>query len=421
MRERTPPNRYSRTVPVPRLSRSDAIRIAIRAQGLDRRRRASVPVLLERLGAVQLDTISVLARSHELVAYARLGAVGRERVERVYWGHGHAFEYWSHAACILPLSSYPLFAFRRRGIASMPERWGASAAAVEAVRGALTERGPLTATELGGARREAGWWRWSAAKDAVEWMLATGEVVVTDRRSWKRVYDLAARAIPQEAQADWVDDGGIVGPTDEDCVRALLLRSVRVLGIGTRDDVRDVHRLSGLGGPPQEGKPHLLRHQLHRLLDEGAIVEVEVEGSAQPWLADPGILRRIPRQDASVTTLLSPFDSLVWYRARLERLFDVRHRIEAYTPRHKRERGYFAMPVLHEGRIVGFVDPAREGAALVARKVTMFESDLTGVALALADAARWVGQSHVRVEQAASARTATAIARAANQMLNDGA
>lgn len=402
----------------PQLSRSEAARLAIRAQGLDRRRLTSVPALLTHLGAVQLDTISVLARSHELTAYARLGAVGRERVERTYWGHGRAFEYWSHAACILPIESYPLFAFRRRGILAKPQRWGVNARAVDTVRRALADQGPLTATELGGARREAGWWRWSEAKDAVEWLLATGEVAVTDRRSWRRVYDLAVRAIPHDPQPSWVDDRGVYGPGDEECVRELLLRSIRVLGVGTQGDLRDVHRLSGQGGPPQLSLPNLLKQGLRSLLDAGSIVEVSVQDSSERWFADPAALRRVPRVDASLTTLLSPFDSLVWHRPRLERLFEVVHRIEAYTPKHRRERGYFAMPVLHGGRIIGFVDPAREGTDLVARRVTMFESDTEGFAGALAEAARWTGAQAVRVENAPSTGLANTIAASANAELS---
>ncbi len=405
-------------MPKPQLSRAETARIALRAQGLDRRRLRSTAALLTHLGAVQLDTISVLARSHELVAYARLGAVGRERVEGTYWGHGRAFEYWSHAACILPIASYPLFAFRRRGLLAQQDRWGAKAEAVDTVRRALADRGPLTATDLGGARRESGWWRWSEAKDAVEWMLAAGEVVVTDRRGWKRVYDLASRAIHIEPQADWVEEHGVLGPTDAACVGALLLQSVRTLGVGTLDDIRDVHRLSGKGGPPQHARPHLLRDELRALIAEGAVVEVAVEGASDSWLADPAALHRVPTADRSITTLLSPFDSLVWHRPRMERLFDVMHRIEAYTPKHKRERGYFAMPVLHGGRIIGFVDPGRDTDALVARQVTIIESDIDGFALALAEAAQWVGQRRVRVEVAPSQRLGRAIARAANAHLN---
>jgi uncharacterized protein YcaQ len=374
-----------------------------------------VPSMLERLGAVQLDTISVLARSHELVPYARLGAVSRGKVESAYWGHGRTFEYWSHAACILPASRYPDFAFRMR--ASMPkaEGWGASTAAIKTVRAALRDNGPQTATELGGARKSSGWWEWSDAKNAVEWLLAVGEVVVSDRRSWKRVYDLASRVIQREPTADWVEDRGVYGPTDAQCVRDLLRASIQSLGIGTLDDIRDVHRLNG------KGPRHVLRDELQALLDAGQVVPVNVEGWEEPVFAAPSAVQRIPAPGTSLTVMLSPFDSLVWHRPRLERLFGLQLRIEAYTPAAQRQFGYFAMPVLHESRIIGLVDPGRDRDMFVAKQVTAFERDASGIALALAEAARWVGSSAVRVERANSATAAKRIERMANHALNESA
>lgn len=398
------------------LAPDDVRRIAIRAQRLDRRRAGGPGAVLTGLGAVQLDTISVLARSHELVAYARIGAVGRQQVESAYWGRGRTFEYWSHAACILPIERYPDFAFRMRASQPNAERWGASAGAIDTVRRSLAAHGPQTATELGGARRSSGWWNWSDAKSAVEWLLATGEVVVSERRSWKRVYDLAERVIDVPAQAHWVEDRGVVGPSDERCVRDLLLASVQTLGVGTLSDVQDVHRLRGAAGPESARS---VRAELQSLVDAGEVREVRVAGWAAPAYADPSALRRIPRTDASLTTLLSPFDSLVWHRDRLERIFGLRHRIEAYTPRDQRKYGYFAMPVLHAGRIVGLVDPARDGHSLLARRITMFGPDAeAAVATALAEAAKWVGAREVRVEAAPTAGAAKRIAVAATRAVS---
>lgn len=394
--------------------------VALRAQGLHKRQTSTVPAMLERLGAVQLDTISVLARSHELVPYARLGAVGREAVEAAYWGHGRTFEYWSHAACILPVSVFPYFAFRRRALAPKRERWGASHQAIDAVRSALRDNGPQTATELGGARRSSGWWEWSDAKNAVEWMLAVGEVVVTDRRSWKRVYDLAERAIHTEPTSDWVDDRGVYGPTDADCTRHLLLASMRTLGIGTLDDIRDVHRLRGnIGTDGAYADARLLQREFQALLDDGSIVRTSVDGWTDDTFADPAALQRIAASTSSVTTLLSPFDSLIWHRPRLERLFDLRLRIEAYTPAAKRQYGYFAMPVLHDGSIIGLVDPGRERDVFVAKQITVFDGDEAGIALSLAEAARWVGSSSIRVDRAPSAAAGKRMQRMANAALNE--
>ena len=163
----------------------------------------AVRQVLEHLGAVQLDTISVLARSHELVPYARLGPVGRDAVETAYWGAADSdaaartFEYWSHAACLLPVSEWPWFAFRRRHYVRRGVRWhDVPTAAVEAVRQRLRSDGPVTAGDLGGARRGGDWWDWSETKIAVEWLLDIGEVAVVRRVGWRRVYALAADVLP---------------------------------------------------------------------------------------------------------------------------------------------------------------------------------------------------------------------------------
>ena len=395
------------------LSLHQARQIALRAQRLDRRRPITVPTLFEQLGAVQLDTISVLARSHELVPYARLGAIGRPCVESAYWGHGRTFEYWSHAACILPVSRYPDFAFRMRSSMPRAEAWGASTSAIAVVRDALRDQGPQTASELGGARRSSGWWEWSDAKNAVEWLLAVGEVVVADRRSWKRVYDLASRVITLDPTSEWVDDRGVYGPTDAKCVRDLLLASVQSLGLGTLDDIRDVHRLGNVG--PR----HVLRDELQALVDAQDVVQVEVEGWDEVVYATPAALRRIPSAGTSVSALLSPFDSLAWHRPRLERMFGLRLRIEAYTPAAKRQFGYFAMPVLHAGRIIGLVDPGRERDVFVAKQITAFSKDESGIAQCLAEAARWVGSSSVRVDRASSTAAAKRIQRLSNLLLSE--
>ncbi|MEV0206128.1 crosslink repair DNA glycosylase YcaQ family protein [Streptomyces sp. NPDC050788] len=370
--------------PTTDLSAADARRIALRAQGLlgSPDRRAGVRGVLRHLGAVQLDTISVLARSHELIPYARLGAVGRKAVERAYWkagsAHPHTFEYWSHAACILPVEEWPHFAFRRRAYRNRPH-WNHELpdGAYDQVIKQLRAEGPLTATELGGAKRTSEWWDWSGAKVAVERALMYGEVVCVERRGWKRVYDLAERAIPQELLHDELDD--------RECLRRLVRLAGQSLGVGTRADIADYHRLKG--------------EQVDAVIADSGLVPVTVEGWGKPAWADPAALETPPR-GRHRTTLLSPFDSLVWERARTERIFGFTHRLEAYVPKPKRVYGYFAMPVLAGGRLVGRVDPAREGSTLVARQVTLDgPKAVPAVAQALWEAASWVDCTDVRVER----------------------
>jgi len=370
--------------PTTDLSADDARRIALRAQGFlgmpDRR--AGVRGVLRHLGAVQLDTISVLARSHELIAYARLGAVGRKTVEHAYWktasAQPHSFEYWSHAACILPVEEWPHFAFRRRAYRSRPH-WNHDLpdGTYDQVIKQLRAEGPLTATELGGAKRTSEWWDWSGAKVAVERALMYGEVVCVERRGWKRVYDLAERAIPDTLLHDELDD--------TECLRRLVRLAGQSLGVGTRADIADYHRLKG--------------EQVDSVIADSGLVPVTVEGWSKPAWADPAALQTPPR-GRHRTTLLSPFDSLIWERARTERIFGFTHRLEAYVPKPKRVYGYFAMPVLSGGRLVGRVDPAREGSTLVARQVTLDgPKAVPAVVQALMEAASWVDCTDVRVER----------------------
>ncbi|MCL7427635.1 winged helix-turn-helix domain-containing protein [Streptomyces sp. YS415] len=366
--------------PSTELSADEARRIALRAQGLlgTPDRRSGVRGVLRHLGAVQLDTISVLARSHELIPYARLGAVGRKTVEDAYWKDTHAFEYWSHAACILPVEEWPHFAFRRRAYRSRPH-WHHDLpdGVYDQVIKQLTTEGPLTATELGGAKKTSDWWDWSGSKVAVERALMYGEVVCVERRGWKRVYDLAERAVPAALLHDELDD--------TECLRRLVRLAGRSLGVGTRADIADYHRLKG--------------EQVDAVIADSGLVPVTVEGWAKPAWADPEALATPPR-GRHRTTLLSPFDSLIWERARTERIFGFTHRLEAYVPRQKRVYGYFAMPVLAGGRLVGRVDPAREGSTLVARQVTLDgPKAVPAVAQALVEAASWVDCTDVRVER----------------------
>ncbi|MDX3531880.1 crosslink repair DNA glycosylase YcaQ family protein [Streptomyces sp. ID05-39B] len=374
--------------PATELSADEARRIALRAQGFlgTPDRRAGVRGVLRHLGAVQLDTISVLARSHELIPYARLGAVGRTTVENAYWkptsgtpeARPHAFEYWSHAACILPIEEWPHFAFRRRAYRGRPH-WNHTLpeGTYEQVIKQLRTEGPLTATELGGAKKTSEWWDWSGTKVAVERALMHGEVVCVERRGWKRVYDLAERAIPADLLHDELDDA--------ECLRRLVGLAGHSLGVGTRADIADYHRLKG--------------EQVDAVIADSGLVPVTVEGWGKPAWADPTALATPPR-GRHRTTLLSPFDSLIWERARTERIFGFTHRLEAYVPKPKRIHGYFAMPVLAGGRLVGRVDPAREGRTLVARQITLDgPKAVPAVTQALIEAASWVDCTDVRVER----------------------
>jgi uncharacterized protein len=391
------------------LSPDEARNIMLRAQGLlgAGGRRGGVHGMLRRLGAVQLDTISVLARSHELVAYARLGPVGRPKVEQAFWHPRKpaAFEYWAHAACVIPIEDWPYYAFRRRVFLNRGLRWHQSHPDVcERVLARIRAEGPLTATELGGAKKGGPWWDWSDTKIAVEWLLDTGEVICARRTGWRRVYDLPERVLPAElAGAD---------PGDAECAARLAEVAARALGVVTEADLSDYHRLNYGGTKLRQLEPAVTA----ALAAEAAgLVPVEIGGSrdmrpVRAWAEPSAVGADTAQSDLALapdgqvrrgrhrTTLLSPFDSLIWDRKRTLRVFGFEHSLEAYVPQPKRVHGYYTMPLLAGGRLVGRVDPARDGKTLVARKLSLDKpSAAEPMAQALAEAASWVGCDNVRL------------------------
>jgi len=420
----------SRSVPPPQLSLTpdEARLLTLRAQGFigAESRRGGVPAMLRRIGAVQLDTISVLARSHELVAYARLGAISRERIERAYWHprQADAFEYWSHAACLLPREEWPYYAFRRRAFRARGMRWHESHPDVcEKVLARIRAEGPLTATQLGGAKNGGAWWDWSDTKIAVEWLLDTGEVICARRTGWRRVYDLPERVLPAELLA--------ADPSDDECVIHLAGVAARALGVATRADLADYQRL-WFGGTGQRQEDRMLA--IEDAAAAAGLIPAEIAGvrgaaAVRAW-ADPATVgmaadapaataasaaaraaasnavsdavsdaaRAAPARGRHRTTLLSPFDSLIWDRKRTLRVFGFEHSLEAYVPQSKRVHGYYTMPLLAGGRLVGRVDPVRSGRTLVARKLTLDTPKAAEpMARALAEAAAWVGCDSVQL------------------------
>ncbi|HEX6522493.1 MAG TPA: crosslink repair DNA glycosylase YcaQ family protein [Streptosporangiaceae bacterium] len=397
-------------------------RITLRSQGFlgAASRHGGITGMLNRIGAVQLDTISVLARSHELVAYARLGPIGRDRIERAYWHPRKpaTFEYWAHAACILPIEEWPFYAFRRRRFRARGLRWHqVSETACKQVLARLAAEGPLTATELGGAKGGGPWWDWSEVKIAAEWLLDIGEVVCVRRTGWRRVYDLPERVLPAELL-----DGEL---TDQECLSRLLTVTARALGVVTRPDAVDYHRLSTF----LNGQPQPQAFILDAAAEAAGLTPVTIAtepkalrggragkaaGQVTAW-ADPVALaaEAAAGRERNRVTLLSPFDSLIWDRKRTLRMFGFEHSLEAYVPKAKRVHGYFTMPLLAGGRLAGRVDPARDGTTLVARKVSLERASAAApMAAALREAASWVGCDDVRIEHLEPAEHASALAAA---------
>ena len=372
------------------LTAAEARTLALHAQGFIGPPDPDVRTMLRRVGAVQLDTISVLARSHELVAYARLGPVGRAAIEDAYWGRSHrAFEGIAHAYCILPMELWPHLAARRRLSARrVHPRRPPEERAMQQVLAALKARGPLTATDLGGSRSKAPrpenvWWHWSAEKIALERLMAIGEVVCVQRQAWRRVYDLAERVVPAKLRA--------MDEDDETCHETLVTLAADRLGVGTLNDLRGYFGWMGVSFADARAA-----------VERARLVPVTVRGWDDEAWASRKALRALAAgiRGRQRTTLISPFDSLIWDRPRTARIFEYAHKFEAYVPAGDRVHGYFVMPVLAGGKLVGRVDPGRSGTTLIAKRVSGEPAAAKQIARALVEAARWVGCDDVTIAEA---------------------
>jgi len=346
---------------VERLSAATARRIALAAQGfadprpLGRVDRRHGRRLFQHVGLVQIDSVNVLVRSQELPVFARLGPHRRDLLPDML-DAGELFEYWGHEASMIPVEHQPLFRFKMAAAARGENIWhGVARLAhdrpgyIEAVYDEVKARGPLRAGELSdpGPKRKEPWWSWEDGKRALEFLFWSGRISARRLSNFERAYDLSERILP-----GWVL--ALPAPSELDSRRELLALAGRALGVGTASDLCDYYRLN----IPKS------KAALASLVEDGRLVPADVEGWNRPAYFDPAARR--PRRIAA-RTLLSPFDSLVWFRDRVERVFDFRYRIEIYTPAPKRVYGYYVLPFLLGTDLVGRVDlkSDRKGSALL--------------------------------------------------------
>ncbi|MFO7549158.1 MAG: crosslink repair DNA glycosylase YcaQ family protein [Acidimicrobiia bacterium] len=376
------------------ISLARARRIALAAQGFaEPRPSGRLDVrhfrrVLDRVGLVQLDSVNVLARAHYLPFFSRLGSYPREALDAWLWGSGELFEYWGHEASLIPVAHHHLFRHRMDGGWHWEgiERLGREhpdyvAAVLEDVR----TLGPVTPRDVDDAPPPPGtWWEWGKAKLALEWLFLTGKVTTADRVNFQRRYDLPERVLPAGV-LDRPDPGR------DEARRSLLLMAARASGIGTAEDLADYYRL----------KTRDARPLLSGLVRDGRLEEVEVPGWRGSAYLHPEA--RVPRR-VEGRAFLCPFDPVVWFRPRVERLFGFHYRIEIYVPEPKRRHGYYVLPFLLDGELVARVDLKADRAArrLVARAAFAEEGvDRSRVAAELAGElavmASWLGLDSVEV------------------------
>lgn len=342
------------------VSPASARRIALAAQGFARPRPDAVGTrqingAIARLGLLQIDSVNVLERSHYLPVFARLGAYDKALLDRLTLRARAPYrEYWAHEAAFIPLDDVPLLRFRmddyRAHYMRAADPWlTAHADTLAWLRTELAEKGPLPASKIerdAKAPRHGSWWDWDDVKRGLERMFRVGDVVTAGRIGFERVYALPEHVMPD---AVW----GLEIPREEAIYR-LMERAARAHGIGTLSDLTDYYRLKTADSRPA----------LQRLVDEGVVHRVTVPG----WNRSAFLHRdaRIPRR-IETAALLSPFDPIVWERARAERMFGFRYRIEIYTPAAQRVYGYYSLPILVDDALVGRIDLKNDRARGVLR------------------------------------------------------
>jgi uncharacterized protein YcaQ len=329
---------------VRRLTKAQVRRAHIAAQGLDRVRPSrpdfgDVKRAIRRMGVLQIDSVNVVERAHQLTLFSRLGPYDVDLLWRAL-REREVFEYWAHMASFSPVEDWPLFRHRMaaerkwRAIRRLEEE---APGYIEAVYDELAERGPLSTSDLEDPGESKGpWWGWAEGKHVLEWLLMTGRASVADRRNFTRYYDVTERVIPEQHRE--------AEPVPETEARKLLvLRAAEKIAVGTGKDLADYFRYVYTECLPA----------IRELVERGLLIEVEVDGVREPCFMHHEA--RIPRATAA-RALLNPFDPIVWFRPRTEQVFDFHYRIEIYTPKPKREYGYYVFPFLLGDELVGRAD-----------------------------------------------------------------
>jgi uncharacterized protein len=307
---------------------------------------------VEDVGGIQMDSINVLDRAHYLTVWSRFGAYDRARLDRLVYRRRLLFEYWAHAACLVPTTALPWWRRAMLDYRIAHTGWSdwlrRNPKTLSQVEGAIRANGPMGNADFEGRRPPgaSGWWKWRPTQHALHYLWMTGALTIHSRRHFHKRFDLLERVLPAAA--------GCQPVSAEEFARWHVERSLHAMGAATDAD------LAGYLTFPR-GMTAARRAALDDLLERGDVTTLEVEGRPGRWLAltrDLPALARAARTPTTSrgTTFLAPFDSLLWYRGRVTRLFGFDYRIEVYTPGPRRVHGYYTLPILHDGHLIGRLD-----------------------------------------------------------------
>lgn len=378
-----------------KLTKAQVRRAHIAAQGLTKPRPSGSPNLghvkraIGTMGVLQIDSVNVVERAHQLTLFSRLGPYDRDLLWRAL-REREIFEGWAHAASFVPIADWPLYkhrmdSTRKNGWRVIRRLQDQVPGYIESIYEQLVTSGPLSASGLDDpGDRKGPWWGWADGKHVLEWLLESGRVAVADRRNFTRLYDIAERVIPDEHRKS-------PAVPAEEAHRLLLMRAARRMAVGTAKGLADYFRLPILPA----------RRAVADLAGEGALLPVEVEGWDEPAFMDPGAT--IPRA-VEARALLNPFDPIVWYRDRTEALYDFAYRIEIYVPKPNRVYGYYVFPFLLGDELVARADIKADRKSGVLRVPGAFLEDgrdrsrvAREMASELEEMAEWLGLREVAV------------------------
>ena len=371
------------------LSAEEARGLALRAQGFGDPSIVEPMDVLERLGAIQLDSVNILARNHLLVPFARIGPYSTADLHASIYTERRGFEYWGHMASWLPIHEYRYFLPRMARMRESTRGWWGRIRAEHAeiypvVLDRVRAEGPLGAAAFDDPRGGRGtWWDWKPAKLVLEDLLDQGLLMCTARTpGFARLYDLTERVLPPGLDTS--------EPSQTEASRHLLLRGLRALGVATANEMADYYRLK-----PGED----LKAGLGALRAESNVVEVDVEGWRAPAYATLAALEGELSVPEHRPTFLAPFDNLLWQRDRVERIFGFRYRVEIYVPQPKRQYGYFVLPLLAHGQLGGRADLKLDRKAGVLRVLGLWleGGEPPEAQSALEDLARYLGAREIEM------------------------
>ncbi|HEY7114151.1 MAG TPA: crosslink repair DNA glycosylase YcaQ family protein [Thermoanaerobaculia bacterium] len=418
-------------MPVPTFPVRAAAALFLERQHLEApRSRPLTPARLLRFaedtGGIQLDSVNVVDRAHYLAVWSRFGPYDRRAFDRLVHRHGHFFEYWAHAACLVPVSAMPAWRRAMRDYHIKHQGWARwlqkNARVLKRVRETIAANGPMSGGDFDSKRPGGkGWWSWSPVHHALHHLWMTGALTVASRKHFAKRFDLLERAVPAARGCEPV--------SSEEFARWHVTQSLHAMGAATEKD------LGWYLSFPRSFRTQRIA-AIRDLIARGDVAETAVEGQPGRWLAltrDLPALRRAARLSAPSrgTTLLTPFDSLLWHRERVQRLFGFEYKIELYTPGDSRVHGYYTLPVLHEGELIGRIDAKthREDRVLEVRHASFepwfakravspsggirldVDQAMAGLADSFASLATFVGAETVKLDRVTPAKLKPALAR----------